>query len=152
MLYAVLRTLKEKGIWNGDVLPVTPARVAKFWLGEGEGEGEDCAKGRGSKSQKTKTAKIELVAKWLEAGNHLKLEGEAEGMAKNYLRKRTGEKKSSKQGDKDGKTGGNVGKVAEMAKLDDLADCLLQGMAWIKWEQNRRMILSEGIEALDKLR
>ena len=37
---------------------------------------------------------------------------------------------------------------AEMGKLDDLADCLLQGMAWIRWEENRRGVLEGGLEAL----
>ena len=31
----------------------------------------------------------------------------------------------------------------DLVKLDDLADCLLQGMAWIQWELNRRQLLSE---------
>jgi cruciform cutting endonuclease 1 len=35
-----------------------------------------------------------------------------------------------------------------MGKLDDLADCLLQGMAWIEWEENKRKALEHGVQAL----
>jgi len=62
-----------------------------------------------------------------------------------FLRKRRGGKRGG------GKEKGRVTKLADMGKLDDLADCLLQGMAWIKWEQNRKLILSKGIEALDEI-
>ena len=36
----------------------------------------------------------------------------------------------------------------KMGKLDDLADCLLQGMAWVEWENNKRIVMKHGIEAL----
>jgi cruciform cutting endonuclease 1 len=36
-----------------------------------------------------------------------------------------------------------------VGKLDELADSLLQGMAWIKWEDNKRQVLKTGVGALD---
>ena len=36
-------------------------------------------------------------------------------------------------------------------KLDDLADCLLQAMACLKWEQNRKLICENGEAALEEL-
>jgi cruciform cutting endonuclease 1 len=35
-----------------------------------------------------------------------------------------------------------------MGKLDDLADCLLQGLAWVQWEENKRLLLKKGVEVL----
>jgi cruciform cutting endonuclease 1 len=47
-----------------------------------------------------------------------------------------------------GVLGVEVGDGEKMGKLDDLADCLLQGMAWVKWEENKRLLLKNGVEAL----
>ena len=145
MLYAVLKTLSEKGLWNGKVYAVAPGKVAKFWLGEKEGLDED-GTGKGAKSARKKGAKIALVARWLEGwreGNGIfGLVGEAEEIGRAYLRKREGvrRKRSNAAGvDKFGER--NAAQIGT-AKLDDLADCLLQGMAWVKWEQNRKMIMS----------
>lgn len=159
MLYAVLKTLGEQGMWRGSVYPIAPAKVSKFWLGEGEGaeEGERKEKGKGgSKSARTKAAKVGLVGEWLEEGERFMLEGEAASLGRAYLRKRKGGKSvvvgQEVVGAKNGL--GKPGKKKleiEIGKLDDVADCLLQGMAWVKWEENRRFIMEKGLKALDEL-
>jgi cruciform cutting endonuclease 1 len=47
-----------------------------------------------------------------------------------------------------GRRKGEVDGEEKMGKLDDLADCLMQGMAWIEWEENKRKALEHGVEAL----
>jgi len=72
---------------------------------------------------------------------------EAESTAQAYLEKwhRLPGRAKSKNVAKSDK----VGEVGAMGKLDDLADSLLQGMAWIQWEENKSEVLKNGIEALD---
>ncbi len=149
MIYAVLKTLSENGTWQGTVHPIAPAKVSKFWLGDKEGA---AGEGTGSKSARTKTAKVKLVGEWLRArdaeGHPFKLTGNAETLGMAYLGKRNGGKRVlAMQEGVDGENGNEVVPVA-IGKLDDLADCMLQGMAWIRWEQNRRLIMLKGVEAL----
>lgn len=164
MVYAVLKTVGEQGVWAGRVDPVPPAKVAKFWVGEGDGEGgvdEEVdgmggkkKKRAGGKSARTKSAKIGLVGQWLSDGNVIRLERQAEDMAKAYMAKMEGGRKvmikstpalTPNAAVQDEKS------EEELGKLDDLADCLLQGMAWWTWEGNRRRVVEKGIEVLDEL-
>ncbi|KAI9712632.1 MAG: hypothetical protein M1812_006812 [Candelaria pacifica] len=152
MLYAVLKTLSEQGKWTGSVHAVIPAKVGPFWLGDG-----DVAEKPKTKSAKTKNkvAKIDLVGKWLESGQAVKLSGEAEMMGKAFLGKWRGKgqrMKLVKRSSEDGVAGDlSTEGSKEISKLDDLADCLLQGLAWIRWEENRRKIIKWGPEALTEL-
>lgn len=149
MIYAVLRTFSERGFWKGIVHPIAPSRVSNFWIANKQAALKE---GPGSKSAKTKTAKIELVAKWLEDGGRFELKGAAAHLGEAYLRKMI--RKNSKSLVKQKKLSGSKARaVAQNAveKLDDLADCLLQGMAWIKWEENRVLIMAKGAEALAEL-
>ena len=149
MIYAILKTFLERGLWEGNVHPIAPSKVSNFWIINKQGSLKE---GPGSKSAKTKTAKIELVAEWLRAGGRFELGGAAAQLGEAYLRKKT--RKDSKSSVKQKKMSESKAQAVgqdPMEKLDDLADCLLQGMAWIKWEKNRRVILAKGIGALAEL-
>jgi cruciform cutting endonuclease 1 len=145
--------LKSEKIWDGTVIPIAPGKVGPFWLESGQdvvGPPRARAKLRNTKSAKllNKGAKIDLVKSWLEAKEKVILgTSEAESTAQAYLEKwhRLPGRAKSKHVAKSDK----VGEVEAMGKLDDLADSLLQGMAWIQWEKNKRQILKNGVEALD---
>ena len=144
ILYAVLCTLKGEGIWKGEVLPIAPGKVGPFWVGD---EKEEVPVGskklRTSKSAKirNKGAKIDLVRSWLEAEEMVGMGNEeVENVARRYKAKWDRSPGGKKRVE------GNV--EEKMGKLDDLADCLLQGMAWVQWEDNKRMALKHGIDAL----
>ena len=161
MLYAVLQTLKSENVWNGTVIPIAPGKVGPFWLEGGQNVSADSAltipeadvgvsrartKLRNAKTAKllNKGAKIDLVKTWLEAKEKVILgTSEAESTAQAYLEKwyRLPGRAKSKEVVK----GAKSGEVEAMGKLDDLADSLLQGMAWIQWEKNKRDVLKNGV-------
>ena len=143
MLYAVLKTMSEQGLWKGQIWPMAPNKVSKFWLGKEEGIDE-------GKTKKNKGQKIDIVKVWLSEGNRFELQGKAKAMGTAYLTALDGRRVPRRRvlvSDSD------IGGTAEtgIGKLDDLADCLLQGMAWIKWEENRRSLTGTGMGALDTL-
>ncbi len=165
MLHAVLQTFKSENIWQGTVIPILPGKVGPFWIEGMSSPGADSAvlgdtsagnakrpreKVRKAKSAKllNKGAKIDLVKNWLETNQMVSLgTPEVEQTAKAYM-----EKWHRLPGRKKGTSAASIGKaevVEEMGKLDDLADSLLQGMAWIQWEKNKKQILKRGVEALD---
>ena len=171
MLYAVLRTYVARGLWRGAVHPVGPGKVTKFWLGgDAEARADTGAAKTASASARAKAAKIELVARWLDAGERFALQGPAAHMARLYLerwrrrkngrlervpkaglQKGKGKAVAMEKGIPPGTDPAPASEPESIGKLDDLADCLLQGMAWIQWEQNRTAILARGLDAMDEL-
>jgi cruciform cutting endonuclease 1 len=142
ILYGVLCTLREEGVWKGSVEAIAPGKVGPFWVGE-DVDVDAQGKLRKSKSAKiqNKGAKIDLVKRWLEGGVTLELgNSEVEGMARAYKEKwerSVGRGKVVMSGNGE-----------RMGKLDDLADSLLQGMAWIQWEENKNLARTRGVEVL----
>lgn len=156
MLYAILHTLRqERGLDGIFVEGVEPKRVVGFWdeIGAGgtkistDSGSEASDAGKRLTAREVKKAKIGLVGGWIEGS----LAGPTESFTGNfvvgqddtvkeiagaYVRKWRGER-AKKNGN------GDVG------KLDDLADCLLQGVTWLEWQVMRQRIVREGIKALE---
>jgi cruciform cutting endonuclease 1 len=158
MLWAILKTLGREGVWDGEVKEVTPGKVGAFWVVEAEElnegaeenlkEADKFTKVRTGKDAKSKNkgAKIDLVRGWLEEEKVVLLGSEQVKKLREIYVEKWARKGGRIKGRKIGAE--KELKAEEVGKLDDLADCLLQGMAWIKWEENRRRVLEEGVEAM----
>ncbi|KAH6674561.1 mitochondrial putative cruciform cutting endonuclease 1 [Halenospora varia] len=152
ILHAVLCTLEAEGVWSGSVEAIAPGKVGPFWIAEDDDGGVIDGVDGGSKKvrntknakAKNKGAKIDLVRKWLNGREMVRLGNEeVESVGKAYM-----EKWSRAPGAVKGSKRGEQKDEEKMGKLDDLADSLLQGMAWIQWEENKRLATEKGVEVL----
>ncbi|KAI6842976.1 hypothetical protein KC340_g11698 [Hortaea werneckii] len=146
MLWACLHTLQETKSTGTAEIPtihaINPATVANFWVAgkhmDLEPQAEHYQANTGSlKLQKPlklprkkieKKDKVQIVRAWIEGSRDdvdLHFEGEAAQTADLFNSKGRG---SSPQ------------QVLPVTKLDDLADSLLQALAWARWEENSRRI------------
>ncbi|KAF8544048.1 mitochondrial resolvase Ydc2 [Trichophaea hybrida] len=125
MLHATLCALQTSGAWAGSFESVDPGRVTRLCVPE--------KKGRVTAAG-IKMLKKEVVRGWLRSGGVMRLSGkDAEESAELVLlwdaargaKKRNGERLTP-----------------EERKVDDLADCLLQAVAWMGWQDNRMRLLS----------
>ncbi|KAL2355649.1 mitochondrial resolvase Ydc2 [Cryomyces antarcticus] len=157
MIWAVLETLKhqehqqcstltlEATHSNRDAFPdvfdVSPQRVGGFWMAGKAGVELNASEAaltapisptRAAKSA-DKKEKIEVVGQWLsDPSKHgLSFTAEADETRHAFLTVQKRRKKSK----------GKKGQVGGEETLDDLADCLLQAVAWTRWEENRRRII-----------
>lgn len=177
MLYAALEAMKkERGgnLADVGVYGIDPKRVVQYWgekvdgftkVKSGDGDGDKDATRRPT-SREVKKAKIEIVAKWLESelsGTESEVGTEAgtadstrkidisqsasvKDLAEAYLaRLRTPAKRGlTNRGRPRVETVAN-----DVIKLDDLADCLLQGVTWIEWIRMRELVLRKGLTMLE---
>ncbi|RKF64932.1 Cruciform cutting endonuclease 1, mitochondrial [Erysiphe neolycopersici] len=141
ILHGILCTLKAEKIWNGTVVSVAPLRVGPFWLGR-----DDDKRSTKNVAFRNKRRKIDLVKSWLENETSIVQLGNNEvlDVAERFTKSSTSRSsKSETASDDDGKD-----ISSNLAKLDDLSDSLLQGLAWIQWEKNKKIALRYGVEAL----
>ena len=132
MLHSSLYTMQRAGTWSeGSFESVDPGRVTRLWVPEREGK---------VTATGTKFLKKEVVRGWIRDGGVVRFgnEGVEEtaellmlGDGPRGVLKRNGEKLTGDE-----------------RKVDDIADCLLQAIAWVKWQENRRLML-EGGEVLE---
>lgn len=140
----------------------SPARVAAFWTAGYDEllkpppkllQGEDLSvpelpkRIRGAKKS-GKNDKIAVVRSWLAGDGEvaLDLSSDARLQANAFMgttrrRKRPSKSTGSLDSDAEDDPADEPVKPS-LNKRDDLADCLLQGVAWYRWEQNRRNILA----------
>ncbi|KAI1753172.1 mitochondrial resolvase Ydc2 [Xylaria castorea] len=170
MLHASLRTLRDVGVWKGEVFSVRPESVGRLFLHaedpsrgraapnrepeEGEVDASTTTKSKekqtsGRKtSTETKKLKIELLNHWLGQGDLIIQPGtvEAGHMLDAYRDASKGAKRSrSKRVTEEDSTEGKPLTIDK--KLDDLTDSLMQGMAWLRWQENMALLrLESGVE------
>lgn len=144
MLYAVFTTMRALGQWpDGRLEGVVARNVLDFMVAQ-EGMAvvatdAAAAGGEEENSGDNKKVKKDIIGRMLRSRKRVQIAEGAdavEEVAREYLEKweRVGKR---------GKTGANV------KKMDDLADCLLQGLAFLRWQENKRRLLAGGVEALE---
>ncbi|KAK5171408.1 uncharacterized protein LTR77_004552 [Saxophila tyrrhenica] len=169
MLYACFETMKSNSNLPSvfpDTVEMSPARVARFWCGgtsEAEGTDVEAALSRPQLKSKMllskqsgkiagrdklakqnkidKNVKIAVVKAWLAAAEtplppHLDVQLEFTDEARLVADAFGSDTKKTRGGRKEAALSTDSGPV----KLDDLADSLLQGLAWVRWEENRRKL------------
>ena len=155
MLWACFETLKASQATSGSsafpaVHEVAPKRVASFWTAAPEAHQppsdlfapefsppELKVSSSTAKSASTgKKEKIAVLRSWLDGSGGVPLDfsAETQKIAAAFAQGVNRRKPKS-----DGADGLDPAVACE-TKLDDLADCVLQGAAWVRWEENRRAI------------
>ncbi|KAK5636570.1 hypothetical protein RRF57_012282 [Xylaria bambusicola] len=145
MLHASLQALRDVGVYKGDVTSVRPESVGKFFLGAGE-EGDPAR----DVSLNIKKAKIEMLGRWLSNDSDVIAPGNklATEMIDAYKERVMGPRRRKTSVKLDKEENGEE-KLTLDTKLDDLTDSLMQGMAWLRWQENIAILRQEnGAEKL----
>lgn len=120
---------------GGRVEGVVARNVLEFMVLQEKVAGVDVAEiwGRDAENKKVKKA---IVGRMLAAGEGVSVSAGAEPVAREYLDVWNGKVRGQK-------------KSESFKKLDDMADCLLQGIAFIRWQENKRRLIEGGVEAVE---
>jgi cruciform cutting endonuclease 1 len=161
MLWACFETMKamqarsEHGTFPA-VHEVAPKRVASFWTSPPDAHRPPASlfapdfsppelkviKSTTKAANAGKKEKIAVLRSWLDGSGGVALDfsPETQSIAAAFA---TGFSRRKSKGDGASSAGPAIERET---KLDDLADCVLQGAAWVRWEENRREIaeISDG--------
>ncbi|KAL9115518.1 MAG: hypothetical protein Q9227_000839 [Pyrenula ochraceoflavens] len=145
MLHAALQTLCQERQLKIEVSSVDPKKVVRYWLGEKATPSlrQTAARKKRASSKEVKDEKVNLVGNWLKGTENQRehivaLNVAAQPMIAAYLEKWNGKTKGMR----------SVETSLKLSKLDDLADSLLQGLAYIEWENHRARLTACGPLAL----
>lgn len=131
MLYATFKTLSAENILVDTIIePMLPMRVNKYWF-----QNQDIP----ATGKQAKLAKIALVSNMLQALSTKHATFAADEDVTDVV---------GTFGSKPSKNCAADRAAKHSSKLDDMSDALLQGLAWINWQQNRVKLVTEGPGAL----
>lgn len=139
MLWAILTSVQKQGPWRGQVHAIDPGRVSGWWLENSAKDGRKASK----KYMALKLAKVDLIRTWLK--NNLHVVGDSPDCEKIL--------QALNLSAADQRKGSRAEKIENehTGKLDDLADCMLQGVTFLKWLKNREVIAQKGQEGFEDL-
>ncbi|KAL4906491.1 mitochondrial resolvase Ydc2 [Aspergillus multicolor] len=175
MLWAVLHSFKMQQLQEEstrrigpEVIAIEPARVGRFWgpaatssasasasASDADPASDDgtAKKKRTSSSREGKKLKIDLVGSWLEKGvfsypapsNSETVRPWVDAyMAKWKKTPKSRAKSKTKAEAKSSDSDLGVADI-DITKLDDMADCLVQGVTWLEWEGMKGRAVRDGI-------
>ena len=158
MLHAILQTLREErkdktGL--GAVISINPARTARFWLGGSQGLASELG-ARKITGREGKQAKIDIVGKSFMNAKSCMVEtsrGQAKRVETAFMEKWYSTSKVAKELRLHRRAvfeSESAASTPKQPKLDDLADCLLQGLAWLRWRSTKELMLRD-LNAVDPL-
>ncbi|KAL4921250.1 mitochondrial resolvase Ydc2 [Aspergillus aurantiobrunneus] len=164
MIWTALHALQQQKKQGPKVIAMDPAKVATFWIPPSTSTSSSSSSnpdpdpepapqtpGRKVTRPDKKRFKVDLVGSWLEK-DIFQIRGRSlvqrwvDAYKEKWKKPSGWKKKRSKYAPDPPPVEGVT--VANIGKLDDLADCLVQGMTWLEWERMKESVLREGAKAL----